>query len=90
MTHTHTVSSSKTISVKGQPVIVDQCSCGAQHRPNGNPPQHERTVLLGNGWYTIRRDDQAYDLLMTEGYGSETHDADDIADGVNSNIPNID
>jgi hypothetical protein len=90
MTHQHTVSSSKQISVKGQPVLVEQCTCGAQHRPNGQPPKHERTVLLGDGWYTIRPDREAYDRLQNEGYPPETHDADDIADGVQSNIPNID
>jgi len=90
MTHLHTVSSTRQIRVKGHPVTVDQCACGAQRRPNSQPPVHERTILLGDGWYTIRPDRRAYDLLQNEGYEPETHDADDIADGVQTNIPNID
>jgi hypothetical protein len=90
MTHQHTVDSTREIKVKGLPVTVNQCSCGAQNRPNGQPPKHERTVLLGDGWYTIRPDYDAMRLLNNEGYAAETRDADDIADGVQSNIPNID
>ncbi len=90
MTHQHTVSSTSQISVKSRPITVERCACGAQRRPDSQPPQHERTVLLGNGWYMIRRDNEAYSLLQNEGYEQETHDTEDIIDGINSNIPNID
>ena len=90
MIHTHTTQNTETIRVKGCPVLVEICSCGAKRRPNSQPPKHERTELLGNGWYKIRPDRNAYDLLQNEGYALETQDKDDPIDGINTNLPNID
>ena len=46
-----------------------------------------------DGWYVAKKVDEnrrAYNLLQNEGYEPETRDTEDIIDGINSNIPNID
>ena len=88
MIHKHTESTGRNLPGN---VVLSVCSCGARKMSNG-------LVIVGglldtDGWYVGKKVDEnrrAYDLLQNEGYEPETHDADDIADGVSSNIPNID
>ena len=88
MIHKHTESTSRNLAGN---VVLSVCSCGARKMSNG-------LAIVGglldtDGWYVAKKVDEnrrAYDLLQNEGYEPETHDADDIADGVSSNIPNID
>jgi hypothetical protein len=88
MTHKHTAETTRRLPGN---VTLDVCSCGA--RKLSNDTAICGGVLDTDGWYVQKKEDEnrrAYDLLQNEGYEPETRDHDDIADGVNSNIPNID
>ena len=89
MTHKHTAETTRDLPFGG--VTLGTCSCGAHKMSNGSAIAGG--VLDTDGWYVQKKEDEnrrAYDLLQNEGYEPETRDHDDIADGVNSNIPNID
>ena len=88
MNHKHTAETGRTLPGG---VVLSVCSCGARKMSTGSAIAGGQ--LDTDGWYVAKKVDEnrrAYDLLQNEGYEPETRDTDDIADGVNSNIPNID
>lgn len=89
MTHTHTPKTNRQLPFGG--IILSLCTCGARKMSDNSPIPDGR--LDSNGWYVaipLDNSRRAYDLLQNEGYEPETRDSEDIIDGINSNIPNID
>lgn len=89
MKHTHTVATSRNLPFGD--VVLSVCSCGA--RKTSDSAKIAGGTLDTDGWYVstpVNESRRAYDLLQNEGYEPETRDTEDIIDGINSNIPNID
>jgi len=89
MKHTHIVATERNLPFGG--VTLSICSCGARKMSDGSAIAGGQ--LDSDGWYVttpVNESRRAYDLLQNEGYEPETRDTDDVIDGINSNIPNID
>ena len=90
MEHTHKAETTRNLPFGG--VTLSVCSCGARKMSNGNDCGG---TLDTDGWYVMTQptkeqiNRRAYDLLQNEGYEPE-RPTEDIIDGINSNIPNID